>query len=485
MPYDAIIIGAGMSGLAAAIRLGLYGKRVVILERHELWGGLNSFYTKDGHAFDVGLHALTNYVPARTRGAALTRVLRQLRIKHEELNLGEQRHSELRVPGLTLAFSNDFELLRSEVARTFPNQVDGFSRLAERIREHSLDEQSRVEVSGRGVLEEYLTEPLLVNALLVPLFYYGSAREDDVDFSQLVVLFRSIFLEGLSRPEGGIRPFLNTLIKRVKAAGAELRLKSGVERILLQAGRVCGVRLDSGEELLSDTVLSSAGFVPTMGLCGEATRRDRVQDQDHGRLSFMESISVLDRHPEQLGHRAATVFYSTREDFRYRSPASLIDDASGVISAPSNFASERAVKEHLLRVTVLASHRRWKQLSPAQYQAEKLRQSDAAIAGAARMTADWRPYSTFQDVFTPCTIERFTGHPGGCVYGSPIKRPGGETGLDGLFLMGTDQGYLGVVGAMMSGIAMANRHVLAPHAAASPKASSPASGGASPSGALL
>jgi len=453
-----------MSGLAAAIRLGLYGKRVVVLEKHELWGGLNSFYTKDGHAFDVGLHALTNFVPPRARGAALTKVLRQLRIKHEELRLGEHEFSELRVPGVTLAFSNDFGLLESEVVRAFPAEIDGFRRLVQRIQAHSLDEESRAELSGRAVLAEYLREPLLINALLVPLFYYGSAREDDVDFSQLVVLFRSIFLEGLSRPEGGIRPFLNTLIKRLKASGVELRLKSGVRSIRVESGRASGVTLEDGTELEAQCVLSSAGFVPTMGLCGEAESARRVAPADRGKLSFMESISVLNCHPKELGHRAATVFYSTREDFRYRSPASLIDPCSGVISAPSNFRAERGVKEHLLRVTVLASHERWKGLDSAEYAEAKTRESDAAIAGAASITADWRQQTTYQDIFTPCTIERFTGHPGGCVYGSPVKRPGGETGIPGLFLMGTDQGYLGVVGAMMSGIAMANRHVLAPQA---------------------
>ena len=88
MRYDTIIIGAGMSGLAAALRLSLFDRRVLVLERHEVWGGLNSFYTKDGHAFDVGLHALTNYAPRGSRGAPLTKILRQLRIRHDELRLG-------------------------------------------------------------------------------------------------------------------------------------------------------------------------------------------------------------------------------------------------------------------------------------------------------------------------------------------------------------------------------------------------------------
>ena len=61
--YDTIIIGAGMSGLAAGIRLAHYDQRVCILERHYTIGGLNSFYRLRGRDYDVGLHALTNVTP--------------------------------------------------------------------------------------------------------------------------------------------------------------------------------------------------------------------------------------------------------------------------------------------------------------------------------------------------------------------------------------------------------------------------------------
>ncbi|MGC4072912.1 MAG: FAD-dependent oxidoreductase [Nibricoccus sp.] len=37
--YDVVIIGAGMSGLAAGIRLAHFGKRVCIFERHNAVGG--------------------------------------------------------------------------------------------------------------------------------------------------------------------------------------------------------------------------------------------------------------------------------------------------------------------------------------------------------------------------------------------------------------------------------------------------------------
>ncbi len=44
--YDAIVIGAGLSGLAAGIRIAMFGKKVCLLEKHSIPGGLNSFYQK-------------------------------------------------------------------------------------------------------------------------------------------------------------------------------------------------------------------------------------------------------------------------------------------------------------------------------------------------------------------------------------------------------------------------------------------------------
>ena len=75
--YDAIIIGGGMSGLAAGIRLAYYDQRVCILERHTTIGGLNSFYRLGGRNYDVGLHAVTNFAPRGTRKGPLARLLKQ------------------------------------------------------------------------------------------------------------------------------------------------------------------------------------------------------------------------------------------------------------------------------------------------------------------------------------------------------------------------------------------------------------------------
>ena len=93
--YDVAIIGAGMSGLAAGIRLAHFGKRVCIFERHNAVGGLNGFYSIAGRKYDVGLHAMTNFVRPGVKGTPLGKLLRQLRIDRDELALCEQKQSRI------------------------------------------------------------------------------------------------------------------------------------------------------------------------------------------------------------------------------------------------------------------------------------------------------------------------------------------------------------------------------------------------------
>ena len=78
--YDVVIIGAGLSGLSAATRLGMFEKKVLLLEKHYVVGGLNSFYAKGSKKFDVGLHALTNYPSEYSGKKSPLKLCRQLRI---------------------------------------------------------------------------------------------------------------------------------------------------------------------------------------------------------------------------------------------------------------------------------------------------------------------------------------------------------------------------------------------------------------------
>ena len=53
---DAIIIGSGIGGLATAAILAKEGKKVLVLEQHDLAGGNLHTFTDKGYEFDTGVH---------------------------------------------------------------------------------------------------------------------------------------------------------------------------------------------------------------------------------------------------------------------------------------------------------------------------------------------------------------------------------------------------------------------------------------------
>jgi phytoene dehydrogenase-like protein len=299
-----------------------------------------------------------------------------------------------------------------------------------------------------------------------------------MDWDQFVVMFISIFFEGFSRPQQGVRHILKLLIDRYRKAGGELRMKCGVKRILTEGQRATGVELDDGSTLTADTVLSSAGLVET-GRMLESQPIASAMEPATGKLSFTETISVLDKPARELGIDETIVFFSNTERFNYAQSAGDVDTSSGVICMPGNFNLPEAPKDHLVRITNIANFNRWvakERLGgtdnlvgpgptglsdpPSEYSRAKKEWYMRSCEDAVGHIADFREHVTLVDMFTPRTIRHYTGHEGGAVYGSPRKLRTGATGVEGLYVIGTDQGFLGIIGAALSGISMANRWVL-------------------------
>jgi len=456
--YDTIIIGAGLSGLAAGIRLAYFGQSVCLLERHTTIGGLNSFYRLRDRNYDVGLHAVTNYAPPGTKTGPLSKLLRQLRLRWDDFQLSPQLESAIVFPECRLRFNNNFDFFAEQVSDWFPKQADNFRKLLRKVDDCDSLKLDHTESSARDELDDCISDPLLREMLLCPLMFYGSATPRDMDFAQFVILFKSIFYEGFGRPLEGVRVILKNLVRKFKSLGGELRLRAGVSSIPVENERAVGVVLDDGSELEAQTVLSSAGIAETMRLCTD----ELADSSSHapGEISFVETISILDRPPSQLAHNETIVFYNETPDFHYERPEEPVDTRSGIICSPDNFEYDGPTSDGKVRITALAEPAYWMDLDEDQYVRAKERWHQRVVESALRFMPDFRHCVIDTDMFTPRTIRKFTGHVNGCVYGAPKKIRDGCTHLENLFLCGTDQGFLGIVGAMLSGITIANLHLL-------------------------
>lgn len=457
MRYDTVIIGAGLSGLAAGIRLAYFDRSVCLLERHTTIGGLNSFYRLRNRNHDVGLHAVTNYAAPGTLTGPLSKLLRQLRLRWDDFALVPQRESSIVFPGCTLRFTNDFEYFEQQVIERFPGERDNFARLVLRIAEYDPMALDQPEISTREVLTEELDDRLLIEMLLCPTMFYSSATPNDLEWTQFVIMFRSIFQEGFCRPLEGVRLIMKKLVRKFRGLGGELRLRSGVQKILSDSDHATGVVLDDGQVIEAKNVLSSAGNFETMKMCDQAT--DLAPP---GEISFVESIYSLDCQPEDLGHNQTIVFFNDSSDFSYRRPDVPVDVSSGIVCSPNNFEYGEPSGEGRMRITALADPRHWLHLPQDEYVEQKREWAARVLRSTLRFVPDFRKHIVDTDIFTPRTIRRFTGHENGCVYGAPRKIRDGCTHLKNLFLCGTDQGFLGIIGSMLSGITIANLHLLRP-----------------------
>lgn len=461
MKYDAIVIGAGMSGLTAGIRLGMYDKKVIILEKHAVPGGLNSYYQRRNfdkggiRQFDVGLHALTNFIKKGEKGKPFSKLLKQLRLSYDDFKLCPQTYSKIQFPDISLKFSNDFELLFSEVIEKFPHQKDAFVKLVDEIKNFNELDLKLNYHSSREVLKKYLSDELLIEMILCPLLVYGSAWERDMDFAQFVIMFKSLYFEGFSRPEGGVRTIISLLMKKLEEVGAEVRFKSAVTEVITnESGEAIGVKVN-GEAILADKIFSSIGYPETANLTKEIKTKPRV-----GSMTFLEGLFVFDKKVSLEQNDSTIIFYNNSNKYHYQKASNYFDDQSAVICFPDNYEPLNRAGEGMIRLTFMSNYDQWKELGRSLYDEKKEQVGESALKLIKKVVPGFDGNLLFKDIFSPLTIERYTWHLGGTVYGSIDKTRNGLTPVKNLFIIGTDQGFLGIVGAMLSGISMANLHGL-------------------------
>lgn len=457
MKVPFIVIGGGLSGLAAAIRFARYSPNVLLLEKHNRIGGLNSYYYRNKVLLETGLHAVTNYADPQDKHAPLNRLLRQLKLRRKTFTLYPQYCSEIQFAGHeSLRFSNDADLLRQEICDTFPSAAQGFDHLVQAIAAIDPFQPSPYR-SAKQFLNEYLDDELLTEMLLCPLMFYGSSVENDMDLGQFVIMFRSIYEEGMFRPEGTMKTFLDTLMAHYTALGGNIRMACGVKRILHHNNRVEAVELNTGELIECDHLLSTIGHAETLELLGDTPAPEET------RLGFVESIFLIEKDSaSNFPENTTILFYNQGKKFKYRRPDESVDFGSGVICLPGNFRN-RPAQEHIeVRSTHLANYHSWatKAHDAELYQQTKAKTALASLAVVEKFIGSFHQHIVYQDTFTPLTIQRYTSKKDGAIYGSVSKIKDGDIGYANLFLAGTDQGFLGIIGSMLSGVSMVNQHIL-------------------------
>jgi all-trans-retinol 13,14-reductase len=335
--YDAVVIGAGFSGLMAAARLARAGARVLVCEQADSVGGLFSSFTRGGYLFDGGIRAVESsgvIMPALAELGVLERIqfqpspvafvtngvvqpIRDFADVASHFSLLETLFPSQRA-GLQHVLSDTrivFDMLDGMLQFPIPFfELPGGGKEARSewfkahgsALKHFPAAGAMMKRELRPYLERHLSDPQLVN-LLSDLFPEGTSVFFGLGYFRMFLDYHY--------PTGGIRRIPEEIAAAVRAWDGEIRTNCRVERVLLRAGRACGVRLTTGEEIAADYVIAASDLrqalttlAPDAVLPTRFAEKLRRAEVSHSVFSVFLGI---DMPAEELGFEGCPhVFYS-------------------------------------------------------------------------------------------------------------------------------------------------------------------------------
>lgn len=271
----AVVIGAGLGGLAAAMRLGAKGYRVTVLDRLDMPGGRGSSITRGGHRFDLGPTIVTVPQVFRDLWRACGRDF------DADIDLRPlDPYYQIRWPdGSHLDVRAGRDEMRAEVARLSPDDVAGYQRflrdsearyefgfeqlgrkpmhrLWDLIRVLPTFARLRADRSIHAHAARRVRDPRLQMALSFHPLFIGGDPFRVTSIYALVSHLETAF--GVHYAIGGVAAIARAMARIVGEKGGQVRQGAQVDRILVEKGRAVGVQLSDGARIEADIVISNA-----------------------------------------------------------------------------------------------------------------------------------------------------------------------------------------------------------------------------------
>ena len=118
MVYDCIIIGAGMGGLISALKLAASGKKVLVLERQPVPGGVATSFKRKGFVFESSLH----FVDALAPDEEIRKFLDEQGVSKKIDFIELKEFGRVIYPEYDFVVKNDFDSLKLLLKDNFPNE---------------------------------------------------------------------------------------------------------------------------------------------------------------------------------------------------------------------------------------------------------------------------------------------------------------------------------------------------------------------------
>lgn len=293
-PSSVIIIGAGFSGMVAAMVLARHGHKVTLIEKAPLPGLTIRGFTKNGTYFDSGIH----FVGELSDNGILRTYFNYLGLDDlQYVDFDDKVFETFRFgDGQSIEIPIGYEPMVEALCAAFPHESQGIAAYMQEVHEaydaspfHSFTSDFRVagelnprwHVSLADMLAQHVGDERLKTILSAPGLLYG-VGPNDVSFLMHARVAGSHF-DSVRNFAGGGRALVTACERRLAKLGVDLRCGSGVTKITFSAaGVINGVELANGEHVAGEMVVYGGhpAYLPDMAPENvfKATYRSRLRN---------------------------------------------------------------------------------------------------------------------------------------------------------------------------------------------------------------
>lgn len=457
--YDAIVIGAGNGGISAAVALAQQGLKPLVLERHNLPGGMATSFVRGRFEFDASIHCLfygfQGYKDVWDGYMGIDPNLEVISSGITYSHIGEDgKPVYIDYPHGDKGFTEEFK-------RRFPEDSEKFDEFMGVCRQvkKALDimngdgvkvdttlskfvaAKDKVKMLGslmkikkecpdfmkvmKMTVEEFMVERQMPNSIrryVAQLWWYLGDEYLKIPFMRLAGSFYFPIEVPVYYPRNACHEYLIAMDKKIRDLGGEIRYNTEVAEILVENGKITGVKTTDGEIFETNHVIANVG--------PRVVFEKMIQDSNPKREELLGKIKEikfngsyvtvylgLNASCQELGIKSHHIFYIDDDD-----PVKTWNASKGWegpytfgglcpnVTVP-DFSPEGTC---VLTLTMGMHQDAYESMSQRDYEKAKVQIAEHLIDRASfHMGINLRDYIEEIEVMTPVTLARYGNAEGG------------------------------------------------------------------------
>ncbi len=448
--YDVVVVGAGNSGLSAALQCQIAGKKTLLIEQHNLPGGCATSFRRGQLEIEPSLHEICDYGPADNPGD-IRNIMDAYGVKIEWVRVDDcfrviSKFSDGTPMDVTMpaGIDNFIDAMEKYVPGSRPKMVELFELFDEVLAGIGYITASKGHADSKVLQSEYpnmlrtgaYSTKKVLDALKVPqkaqdiLSIYWSYLGVDMEhlaFIHYAAMVHKYVSRGAYIPMHTSHQISTAMVERFRELGGEVWFNCRAEEFLFDGDRLCGVKTNLGQ-IDCKYVLANInpdiiyGKMMPKHLIPEREKKLSAARNKRFGARMYTAYFCLDKTPEELGIKDYSIFMpgSANSAQEYKDILGGMDTNEYSIFLCYNIVTPECSPEGtcICSFTTFCAPEEWNSLSQEDYYkfktdiAKKMLKNLKDKAGI-----ELEGHIEEMSIASPWTFARYLGTPEGSVYG--------------------------------------------------------------------